>query len=105
MVISQRLLNDGEHVVLSTRTHVKVLFLPAVVLIVLAALGGYLSSLPDGAHAGDWRLGHLGDRAAADRVVRGPAVPELAADALHLHEPAADHAHGHPDPHAVTTSR
>ena len=55
MVISQRLLNDGEHVVLSTRTHVKVLILPAVVLILLAALGGYLSSLPNGAHAGDWR--------------------------------------------------
>ena len=48
MVISQRLLNEGEHVVLSTRTHVKVLFLPAVVLILLAALGGYLTSLPDG---------------------------------------------------------
>lgn len=55
MVISQRLLNDGEHVVLSTRTHVKVLFLPAAVLILLAALGGYLSSLPNGPHAGSWR--------------------------------------------------
>ena len=51
MVIPQRLLNEGEHVVLSTRTHVKALILPAVVLILLAALGGYLTSLPDGDHA------------------------------------------------------
>jgi uncharacterized membrane protein YdbT with pleckstrin-like domain len=42
-------------VVLSTRTHVKALILPAVVLIVVAALGGYLTSLPDGAHASTWR--------------------------------------------------
>ena len=55
MVISQRLLNEGEHVVLSTRTHVKALIVPAVVLIVVAALGGYLTSLPDGTHAATWR--------------------------------------------------
>jgi uncharacterized membrane protein YdbT with pleckstrin-like domain len=55
VVISQRLLNDGEHVVLSTRTHVKALIVPAVVLILIAALAGYLTSLPDGAHAKDWR--------------------------------------------------
>ena len=56
MVISQRLLNDGEHVVLSTRTHAKVLVLPVVVLLVVAGLAGYLTSLPDGPHAGTWRL-------------------------------------------------
>jgi uncharacterized membrane protein YdbT with pleckstrin-like domain len=55
VAISARLLNEGEHVVLSTRTHVKALILPAVVLIVIAGLAGYLSSLPDGAHAGTWR--------------------------------------------------
>jgi uncharacterized membrane protein YdbT with pleckstrin-like domain len=55
VVISQRLLNEGEHVVLSTRTHVKALIVPAVVLIVVAALGGYLTSLPDGTHAATWR--------------------------------------------------
>lgn len=55
MVISQRLLNQGEHVLLSTRTHVKALFLPAVVLIVIAGAGGYLTSLPDGPHASTWR--------------------------------------------------
>jgi uncharacterized membrane protein YdbT with pleckstrin-like domain len=55
VVISQRLLNEGEHVVLSTRTHVKALIVPAVVLILIAALAGYLTSLPDGAHASTWR--------------------------------------------------
>jgi uncharacterized membrane protein YdbT with pleckstrin-like domain len=56
VAISPKLLNEGEHVVLSTRTHVKALILPAVVLILVAALAGYLSSLPDGDHAGTWRL-------------------------------------------------
>ena len=56
MALSRKLLNDGEHVVLSTRTHVKALLLPAVVLILVAGLGGYLSSLPNGDHAGVWRL-------------------------------------------------
>jgi uncharacterized membrane protein YdbT with pleckstrin-like domain len=55
VAISPRLLNEGEHVVLSTRTHVKVLILPAVVLILVAALAGYLSSLPSGDQAGTWR--------------------------------------------------
>src|SRR3954471_16174484 len=50
------MLNDGEHVILSTRTHVKALMLPAVVLIIVAGLAGYLSSLPDGEHAGTWRI-------------------------------------------------
>lgn len=56
MAISPRLLNEGERVVLSTRTHAKALILPAVALIVVAAIAGYLSSLPSGSHAGTWRL-------------------------------------------------
>ena len=56
MAISPKLLNQGEHVVLSTRTHVKALILPAVVLIVVAGFSGYLTSLPNGDHAGVWRL-------------------------------------------------
>ncbi|MBO9523815.1 MAG: PH domain-containing protein [Nocardioidaceae bacterium] len=47
MAINPKLLNEGEHVVWSTRTHAKALLLPALVLIVAAGLGGYLSSLPD----------------------------------------------------------
>ena len=47
MAINPKLLNEGEHVVWSTRTHVKALLAPALVLIVGAGVGGYLSSLPD----------------------------------------------------------
>ena len=56
MVISRKLLNEGEHIVYSTRTHVKALLLPAVVLIVIAGLAGYLTSLPSGDSATIWRL-------------------------------------------------
>jgi uncharacterized membrane protein YdbT with pleckstrin-like domain len=45
---SGRLLNQGEHVVSTMRTHVKALLLPAVWLIVLAAVAGFLSSFPTG---------------------------------------------------------
>jgi uncharacterized membrane protein YdbT with pleckstrin-like domain len=47
VAINPKLLNEGEHVVWSTRTHVKALLAPALVLIVGAGVGGYLSSLPD----------------------------------------------------------
>ena len=53
MAINPKLLNEGEHVVWSTRTHVKALFVPAVVLIVTAGIGGYLSGLPD-SHQNVW---------------------------------------------------
>jgi uncharacterized membrane protein YdbT with pleckstrin-like domain len=56
VALSRKLLNDGEHVILSTRTHVKALLMPAVVLIIVAGLAGYLSSLPDGDNAGVWRI-------------------------------------------------
>jgi uncharacterized membrane protein YdbT with pleckstrin-like domain len=55
VAISPKLLNEGEHVVLSTRTHVKALFVPVVVLLLVSGLAGYLSSLPDGDHAATWR--------------------------------------------------
>jgi len=40
-----RLLNDGEHIVVTTRTHVKALLVPALLLIVLAAVAGFLVSI------------------------------------------------------------
>jgi len=43
VAISRKLLNKGEYVVLTTRTRVKALLLPAVVLIIVAGLAGYLS--------------------------------------------------------------
>lgn len=39
MAISQKLLNDGEQVIISTRTHVKALFGPLFVLVLLLAVG------------------------------------------------------------------
>ena len=48
MAISRKLLNQDEFVVVSTRTHVKALLLPALVLIVIAGAAGYLSALPSG---------------------------------------------------------
>ena len=44
MAISGRLLNEGERVVVSTRTHVKALLVPALWLIVVAAVAGYVST-------------------------------------------------------------
>ena len=42
MAIPQKLLSEGEHIVISTRTHWKALVLPAIVLIVTCAAAGYL---------------------------------------------------------------
>jgi membrane protein YdbS with pleckstrin-like domain len=53
VAINPKLLNEGEHVVWSTRTHVKALLAPAIVLVVAAGVGGYLSSLPD-SHRNVW---------------------------------------------------
>ncbi|WGL51545.1 PH domain-containing protein [Nocardioides sp. BP30] len=39
MAISSKLLNDGEHVVISTRTHPKALIGPVLALVVLLAIG------------------------------------------------------------------
>jgi uncharacterized membrane protein YdbT with pleckstrin-like domain len=48
VAISSKLLNEGEHVVVSTRTHPKVLILPLLIFLVLVALGAFLSNLGDG---------------------------------------------------------
>jgi uncharacterized membrane protein YdbT with pleckstrin-like domain len=46
--ISRKLLGSGEEILIDTRTHVKVLFWPAALLIVLAAASGFLLALPSG---------------------------------------------------------
>lgn len=56
MAISRKLLNEGEDVVLTTRTHPKALLLPGVLLLVVLGLAGYLSGLPSGSHAGTYEL-------------------------------------------------
>lgn len=48
MAISRKLLDDDERVLVSTRTHVKALLGPALVLIVIAAVAGVLAGLPTG---------------------------------------------------------
>jgi membrane protein YdbS with pleckstrin-like domain len=45
---SRRLLEDGERVVVSTRTHIKRMLVPAVLLILVAGVAGFLSTLPTG---------------------------------------------------------
>lgn len=49
VAISRKLLNQDEDVVVSARTHVKALILPALLMIVIAAVAGFLTSLPTGA--------------------------------------------------------
>jgi uncharacterized membrane protein YdbT with pleckstrin-like domain len=51
VAISQRLLNEGEHVVVSTRTHPKVLLLPLLVLVVTLAAATWIGTLGDGSAA------------------------------------------------------
>ncbi|MPZ94854.1 MAG: PH domain-containing protein [Propionibacteriales bacterium] len=45
MGVSPKLLGDGEHVVVSTRTHAKALVGPVLVFIVICAVGGFLAAL------------------------------------------------------------
>jgi len=49
VAISRKLLNQDEYVVVSARTHVTALILPALLMIVIAAVAGFLTSLPTGA--------------------------------------------------------
>ena len=47
MAFPTKLLNEGEHVVVSTRTHVKALILPGLVVLVALALALFLQGLSD----------------------------------------------------------
>ena len=51
MAINSKLLNEGEHVVVSTRTHPKALLLPVLVLVVVLALAVYAQNLGSGSAA------------------------------------------------------
>lgn len=48
MAINPKLLNDGEHVVVSSRTHPKALLLPLLVLVVLLAVGVLVQQVGSG---------------------------------------------------------
>lgn len=54
MAVSRKLLTDGEDVVLSVRTHVKVVFFPALVLVVTCAAAGFLYAMAPGGEPGKW---------------------------------------------------
>ncbi|MBD8868706.1 PH domain-containing protein [Nocardioides donggukensis] len=62
MAISRNLLNDGEHVVVSTRTHPKVMFVPLMVLLLSLAAATFLQGMggdgPAGTvlHVGAWAV-------------------------------------------------
>ncbi len=51
MAINSKLLNEGEHVVVSTRTHPKALLLPLLVLLVILAVAVVLNGLGSGGAA------------------------------------------------------
>jgi len=44
----QRLLNEGETIVVSTRTHIKAMFLPTVSALLVVAVAAYASTIPTG---------------------------------------------------------
>lgn len=44
MAMSRKLLNDGENVVFSTRTHVKALLVPVLILVVVLLVAGFTSA-------------------------------------------------------------
>jgi len=56
VAISSKLLNDGEHIVVSTRTHLKALIVPLFILILTLAVGVFLGSLIGDAAKGIPRL-------------------------------------------------
>lgn len=51
MAINSKLLNEGEHVVVSTRTHPKALLLPVLVLVVLLAVAVLVQGIGSGSAA------------------------------------------------------
>ena len=51
MALSRRLLSEDEHLVVATRTHVKALLVPAMWLILVAAVAGYASSFAPSGNA------------------------------------------------------
>lgn len=60
VAISNRLLNEGESVVFSTRTHAKALLLPLLILVVALGLAAWLTNVTDGIFVnGGWVVAGL----------------------------------------------
>lgn len=73
MALSRKLLMDGEQVVATTRTHVKVLLVPFVILLVAAFAGGFLAAQVGDAGDGVVRWVVVGVAAVA--ILWGTVVP------------------------------
>jgi hypothetical protein len=71
MSVPRKLLVDGEEIVLSMRTHAKALILPAVVLIVLAALGGFFTAILGDSSTGSWVAGPWSSATPVSRAACG----------------------------------
>lgn len=56
MSFSDKLLNEGEHVVVSTRTHPKVLLLPLLILVLTLAVAAFVQQTGGGGVAGATRI-------------------------------------------------
>ena len=92
MAIDKDLLNEGETIVVSTRTHPKALLLPIFALVVLLAIGVVRPAARSTEELVD--PGGLDRRRGRRRLVRPAAVPDLAHRDLRDHQPSADHPHG-----------
>ena len=88
MAISKNLLNEGETLVVDTRTHPKALLFPLLMLVVLLAIGTAVQTQVDQKEV---------DLVVWGLVVIGaiwfvpPPVPDLADRVLHDHHPTPDH--------------
>jgi len=98
VAISRKLLNQDEYVVVSARTHVTALILPALLMIVIAAVAGFLTSLPTGASRVflTWVIWLVALGVIGWLVVR-PFLTWLATTYT-VTDRAADHPHRHPHP-------
>lgn len=56
MTLPRKLMIDGESIVTSTRTHIKVLFVPFLILLVVAGAAGFLYGLASSEGLDDWVL-------------------------------------------------
>lgn len=75
MTLSRKLMIDGEQTVTTTRTHVKVLILPFVILLAVAAAGGFLVARVGDSGDGIPRWGIIG--VAVVLAILGSVIPFL----------------------------
>lgn len=73
MTLPRKLMVDGESIVVSTRTHLKVLLVPFLILIVVAGAGGYLAAVAGDLGGGAVRWAIIA--VALVLIVWGSAIP------------------------------